>query len=207
MPLIIKKETKNYNLYVWDIKESYDDLLEMVKLNSAEIEAVNTYKSHQRKLQFLATRVILQKKYPNNVQIRYDKNGKPNLNNKKKISISHSYHYAGILLSDYDVGLDIELIKDKIIKIIPKFLSPKEQKFIQKNDLKTLYLCWGAKESVVKMKNNKNFIYNRDILINPFTKEEEGTFMADLKMENKLERIQFNYLIDKDLSIVWTINQ
>lgn len=207
MPLIIKKETNNYSLFVWEIRESYDDLMKVVKLNSTEIEAIDNFKSHQRKLQFLATRAILQKKYPSNVEILYDENGKPNLNNKKKISISHSYHFAGILLSDYDAGLDIELIKDKIIKIIPKFLSVKEQEFIHRNDLKTLYLCWGAKESVVKMKNNKNFIYNRDILINPFTQHDEGEFEANLITGSNHEKVQFSYLVNKDLSIVWTINQ
>jgi len=206
MPIITDKINEHYRLLIWEINEDYLTLFNHIHLNQNEKESVSGFKSMQRRLQYLATRAIVQHLYGKNVKIVYDKNGKPGLTNNKKISISHSQNFAGVIVSDFDAGIDIEIVQSKIVRIIPKFLSDEEQKNFHLNDLKSLFLCWGAKESVVKMKNNKNYIYNRDIIVNPFTLKGEGNFDATLREDSKTEQIHFNYQISNDLITVWTIN-
>ncbi len=46
----------------------------------------------------------------------YDDLGKPHLKNGKNISITHSFIFTAIILSDDKVGIDIEKRRDKILK-------------------------------------------------------------------------------------------
>jgi phosphopantetheinyl transferase len=48
----------------------------------------------------------------------YDE-GKPHLKDDKYISISHSHHFSAIIVSK-SVGIDIELQREKIIRIADK---------------------------------------------------------------------------------------
>ncbi len=59
-----------------------------------------------------------------------DDHGKPYLVNfDYEISLSHSYDYAAVMISkDKKVGVDIELMKEKIDLIKHKFLSVEELK-------------------------------------------------------------------------------
>ena len=52
----------------------------------------------------------------------YDELGKPHLKNGSNISITHSFNFTAIILSDRKVGIDIEKRRDKILKIANKFI-------------------------------------------------------------------------------------
>ena len=98
---------------------------------------------------FLAVRKLLNIENPD-ININYDKNGKPYLNNNKGISISHSNELVGIGLSnEIDFGIDIQIKTDKIFNIQNKFLSKNELLQVESiNDLESLTKIWSAKESI-----------------------------------------------------------
>ena len=67
----------------------------------------------------MATRKLLALENPD-YKITYDNNGKPSLNSKYNISISHSHEIAALAISDNSkIGLDVQLNENKIFNIHP----------------------------------------------------------------------------------------
>ena len=69
------------------------------ELNSDEKKILKLKKSNLLKEQFLATRKVLAREN-SNYKITYNNNGKPSLNSKYNISISHSHDIAALVISD-----------------------------------------------------------------------------------------------------------
>ncbi len=76
---------------------------------------------HQRG--FLSVRKLMQEAGYNDLDLYYDEFGKPHLKDDKYISITHSHHFSAIIISDESVGIDIELQREKIIRIADKFVD------------------------------------------------------------------------------------
>ncbi len=53
----------------------------------------------------------------------YDEFGKPHLKDDKYISITHSFNFSGIIVSENKVGIDIEKQRPIITKIASKFVG------------------------------------------------------------------------------------
>ena len=69
----------------------------------------------------------------------YDEFGKPHLKDGKCISITHSFIFSGVIVSDKEVGIDIEKQREKISIIAKKFvdyefnyLKTEDDKYINK---------------------------------------------------------------------------
>ncbi|MEZ4874366.1 MAG: 4-phosphopantetheinyl transferase [Flavobacteriaceae bacterium] len=77
----------------------------------------------------------------------YDDNGKPHLRDGKKISITHSYVFSAIIISDAEVGIDIEMQRPKILKIAHKFTPIEEYRTLVNEEalIRKLTMVWGAK--------------------------------------------------------------
>lgn len=172
---------------IWKIEESADELLAQLQLKEHEISYLNSLISDKRNLHWLSTRVLLRKMLDTNeyIDCQVDDSGKPYLTNFPHfISLSHSYDYAAVMLSEKKaVGIDIELIKDKIERIANKFMSAKELKFMsEKQRIEQLYVCWCAKEAIYKLHGKKNVSFIENIELCPFVFEGEGSFNAKLNL-------------------------
>ena len=98
------------------------------ELNSDDKNLLKLKKSNILREQFLATRKVLALEN-SDYKITYDNNGKPSLNSKYNISISHSHEIAAIAISDNSkIGLDVQLKESKIFNLQDKFLNPKSEK-------------------------------------------------------------------------------
>ena len=114
---------------------------------------------------FLAVRKLLKIENPD-ININYDKNGKPYLNKNKGISISHSNKMVGIGLSnEIDFGIDIQIKTDKIFNIQNKFLSKKEILQLTSKNIESLTKIWSAKESIYKLLGKKGVSFSSDLEI------------------------------------------
>jgi len=150
---------QNINPYtrlgVWHIAELESFFTQEVPLQR------NITHPHKR-LQHLAGRFLLKELYPNFPYelIRIADTRKPFLENEAyHFSISHCGDYAAVIVSSRNrVGVDVELISNKVEKVQHKFLSVAEQEMIstlvQGNSFdhhtKLLTLSWGIKESLFK---------------------------------------------------------
>lgn len=97
----------------------------------------------------------------NSKKIQFNKNeyGKPYIENMEKFlfNISHSGEYIVVAISDSEVGIDIEEIKDiEYIDIARNFFSSEESDYIigsnKKNGLERFYDVWTLKEAFIKFK-------------------------------------------------------
>ncbi len=94
----------------------------------------------------LLDRVLRQ--YKINDEIVYNEYGKPYLcGNKFYFNISHSYEYTVLVISDREVGVDIEKITFKE-RVIDRVCTLEEKKLI-KNSIDFIVM-WVKKESYVK---------------------------------------------------------
>lgn len=128
----------------------------------------------KRDLERSGTRLLLSRMISASADcLYYDLMGKPFLKARAEhISISHSHDYLGILLNDkQNTGLDIELIRDKVLNIQQKFLSPAELTFAN-NDVERLVTMWAAKEALYKIYGLKEIEFKTNIFLNEFSGDE-----------------------------------
>ena len=108
----------NTSVYLWKINEEISDLKQHLLLTEISTNRLAKMKSESHIKGFLAVRKLLNTIDYTDSDLYYDSFGKPLLKNGKNISISHSHEFACIIISDKNVGIDIELKNEKILKNI-----------------------------------------------------------------------------------------
>lgn len=198
MSLVYHKELDQFTSFaIWKIEENAEELLAQLQLKHHEISYLDTLINGKRNLHWLSTRVLLRKmmKTDDYIDCQIDSSGKPYLANFPHfISLSHSFDYAAVMISENRaVGIDIELIKDKIERIAHKFMSNDELEFISKDRIEHLYACWCAKEAIYKLHGKKNISFLDHIRIKPFKYSGTGTFEASLDTLNSINSYTVHY--------------
>jgi phosphopantetheinyl transferase len=134
----------------------------------------------------------------------YDEFGKPHIKPQGcsikdvHISISHSHEFSAIVISDENIGLDIEILKEKTLKIAPRFMDVSHLENLNEEEkTKKATVVWGIKESIFKVKNEVGISFTDHIFETPFSFEDKKT-TATLKLNNKEEKfkIQFDSIED-----------
>ena len=172
MPLLLKKEENNNTILVWEISEPLENLISL----SSNIDCSHL-KSDKRKKEFLACRILLNH-FDENLKISYSENGSPNLNNHQYISVSHSGDLVCIIISDKKIGIDIEQISDKSLRLKEKFINSHHTKLNKEKST----LIWCIKESVFKFHEIGNVDFKKDVFVPKFILEESGEI--DIQFKN-----------------------
>ena len=164
--------------------------LQKLKLNDYDSKILKSKKTDLHVEQFLSIRKLLELENTN-FKIKYDKSGRPSINSKLNISISHSKEVAGIVLSNSSkMGIDIQTTESKILKIKNKFLNDLDSLNTEyKSDINYLIMIWTAKESIYKAIGIKGISFSENIVINRVLKKEkkgEGYYI------NGNEKTKFN---------------
>lgn len=165
-------------LYIWKIEESEVELADSVTLTGHCQNRFNGMKSEMHRKGFLSIRHLLKEASYTDFDLRYDEAGKPHLKDGKFISITHSHHFTGIIISEAEeVGIDIEMQRDKILKIAHKFTPIEEYKTIANVSalMQKLTIVWGAKESLYKIYAQKGLSFLHHINVKDFTFADEQT--------------------------------
>lgn len=174
----------NTTVYVWKITESEAWLRTGLKLSENSINRLFTMSSELHRRGFLSIRHLLRAAGYTDQNLYYSDEGKPHLDDDKYISITHSYEFTAIIVSEQPVGIDIEKLREKIQRIAPKFIGYEEE-FVSKTveKIKPLTVIWGAKESMYKLYGTKGLGFKANCYVEPFKLELEHT-MARLVYEN-----------------------
>ncbi|WKD85760.1 hypothetical protein KCTC32516_01106 [Polaribacter huanghezhanensis] len=172
--IIVNNATK---VLIWKIEESFKELSFGIHLTDKNQERLDSMKSELHQRGFLSIRHLLKEVGLVDADLIYDEFGKPHLKNGKFISITHSFTFTGIIVSDIPVGIDIEMQRDKILKIAHKFTPFQEYKTIANADalISKLTIVWGAKESLYKIYGKKKLRFLEHIYIEDFKFEDETT--------------------------------
>ncbi|MCK8142235.1 4'-phosphopantetheinyl transferase superfamily protein [Flavobacterium sp. I-SCBP12n] len=173
-------------ILVWKITESYQELLDTVVLNEKNSIRLAGMKSPLHQRAFLSVRKLFHLAGYTDFDLYYDEFGKPHLKDGKHISITHSHEFSAIILSDETVGIDMELQRDKIIKIADKFCDSEFQYLIDNEEyIRKLTVIWGAKEAIFKIRNEKGISFKNHIKVNAF----------DLETKEAISELHFDRLI------------
>lgn len=204
MPLYKKFNIgQSAQVLIWQIAESFEDLFDEVYLKDISLVRVNNMKALSHQKGFLSVRKLLQEVGYTDEDLFYDETGKPNLIDGKLISITHSFEFSAIIISQQVAGIDLEMQREKIITIAEKFMDTeydflpqeKDTDFIQKSTV-----IWGVKESIFKIENQVGISFKDHISVFPF-EMSDGKTSAILTFENQVKefRIQFeiveNYIV------------
>ena len=157
-------------LLVWSIDESKAELCCNIVLTEQSQQRINSMKSELHQRAFLSVRQLLLQLGYTDADLYYDASGKPHLTDGKCISISHSHQLAVVIVSNQAVGVDVELVREKVAKIGPKFCASELQYLAPdlSTEIQRLTVIWGAKEAVYKIVNREGISFNHHIFVAPF---------------------------------------
>ena len=94
--------------------------------------------------------------------VEHNEDGKPMIEGYH-ISISHTLGYVAVILSrDYEVGVDIEYVSDRVNRISSRFVRDDEV-FA---DTKDKLIAWCAKETMYKLFSSEHLAL-KDIKVDP----------------------------------------
>lgn len=191
--LTVDKKTK---VLIWKIEESFDELNTDVILTENSQTRLDGMKSELHQRGFLSVRHLLKEAGYTDADLYYDEFGKPYLKDGKHISITHSFTFSGLIISeDKHVGIDIEKQRDKILKIAHKFTPFEEYKTIANHDalVSKLTIVWGAKESLYKIYGKKKLLFLHHIYIEDFRFADRKT-IGEIRYEGEISQHKIHFL-------------
>jgi phosphopantetheinyl transferase len=202
MPLVYQQNINAVSrMGVWHIAET-EAFFSAVPLHKEITHA------HKR-LQHLAGRFLLRELYPDFPLdlIKIAQTRKPFLEDEAyHFSISHCRDYAAVLISkEQRAGVDIELVNEKIDRIMPKFLTGAEAALIVPGQLhKTATLFWSVKEAVYKWQGAGGTDFKKHIRIEKITGHaDEGVVLCLFKNEIAL---RVHYLFFNGNFLTWVLS-
>ena len=187
MDILFEKKEDDLIIQVWEINDSLQELK-----NICPKEYVPKYSNKKKEKENIATNIVLKKIDPK-IKLSYNKYNAPIISNGKNISISHSKKFLGIIISNKNVGIDLEEISDKALNVSSKFMN-------KTNSLtkEVATLIWSAKETIYKYHQKGGLDFKKDMKINPFILKEKGILSGSLRHKNILlqyKRIKNCFLV------------
>ena len=154
MPFYRDFTDNNASILFWKYDEN-DSFDHSVLIEPENLDRVKNY--HPKKIaEYLMIRQMLKNQLPEH-KILYKSIGQPYLFPKDFfISITHSYPFASLAISKKRVGIDIEKIMPKILRVKHKFLHPTEIPWtLNEDEVDFLTVIWVIKEALYKLHPSK----------------------------------------------------
>nr|WP_315219659.1 4'-phosphopantetheinyl transferase superfamily protein [uncultured Flavobacterium sp.] len=196
-------------ILVWKITESYEELFSKVTLKEKTQLRLSGMKSELHQRAFLSVRMLIQEVGFTDHDLHYDEFGKPHFDCQHHISITHSHHFAAIIISLETVGIDIELQRDKILRIADKFVETETSYLNTQNSsdlVRKLTVIWGAKEAIFKIRNEKGISFKDHIQVEAFSLDENQTH-ASLHFEGLIKDFEVNYVEIENFTLVYAFEK
>ncbi len=187
------------HLAIWSITEP-------VSFFETDVKLAVDIQNEERKIQHLAVRLLFKLMMPEadlNSMVMAD-NGKPYLQGVPfHFSFSHCKGYAAVAVSDTDpIGIDIEIIHPRILKVAHKFLNDAEKGMIsnlsEADQLKQMAFMWAAKEAMYKKHEQLGIDFARDFNVLEMAKEERGTLSAKILHKGIEQLVKLDYHFGSD---------
>lgn len=141
-------------------------------LMDEEFERLKMLHHPARRREFVATRVLRSMVFGNE-HILYNDIGAPFIKDEGFISISHAPHVVGLAFCKrFQIGLDLEPIREKAKLVKRKFLSSHEFKQLDTESILEMTKAWSGKEALYKLAERKGIIFAENLLLNKRDEEE-----------------------------------
>ncbi|TVP45499.1 MAG: 4'-phosphopantetheinyl transferase superfamily protein [Mongoliibacter sp.] len=190
------------------IEEVPDSMVDFLsfreKLSYANISRV------EKRVEWICARLAI-KKALDCISLPYpgffkDENGKSHpMDGYGYVSLSHTKGIAAAIFhKDMPVGVDLDYIREKVVRLGPKFLDKTEMDFLGNNP--ELYTtAWSAKESIFKCQGKRGVSLKNNIMLEPFSLEDKvikgkiyGTEFSDHHYRVKVEK-------ENDIIMTYTV--
>jgi len=199
MPVSVINDSISNDLLLWKLSETETQLSNLLNISLSSKSKLDLIKSSSQRRQFLGVQNLLNLHKIKNDMLSYDDNGKPHLLNNKFISISHSFDYCGVIVSNVKVGLDIEKFRSKILNISKKFVSESDLGLIKLNSIENVTKVWSIKEAVFKAFGHNEIDFKKNIIIKSvnkkFTKANVLIFKNEISENYSIEIFNFSEYI------------
>lgn len=212
MPLFLHRHLEPQGeLGIWQIYEDADFFLRELTLTPAEQAQLAQIKG-RRNTEWLAVRYLLHRMSGREVrgECLKDEYGKPYLSDSEyHISISHSHGLAAVIGAPVPVGIDIQLLVQKIGVLAPRFMHPDELDFLgRENRLEKLHIYWGAKEAMYKAYGRRELEFKDHLKLDPFTfNPEGGETLGYLQKDGMRTTFRVHFEMIGQYVLVWVIDQ
>ena len=91
------------------------------------------------------------------------------------------------------MGIDLEKLKEKTLKIAPRFMEVKHLENLSISEqIEKSTVIWGVKESIFKIKNEKGISFPEHIFEEEFDLKD-GKCEAELHFNNQIENFQIHF--------------
>ena len=213
MPLLKKWIQQDAIFGIWHVTEPFEWFRSRLTSPYPYNEELQKFKSDSRKLEYVATRVLLCELYGCETSIGHHDSGKPFLPEANTfITISHTQGYIAIgICPSAEIGIDIEYRSDRVQRIKNRFLSKEEIGWCSlptpSNTIEKLLLCWTAKETVYKVMNKEGVDFGSDITVHPFTPHQDEWFTATEGGAFSSKTHLLYYEINEHFACTWTVDK
>ncbi|MFK7811161.1 MAG: 4'-phosphopantetheinyl transferase superfamily protein [Maribacter sp.] len=194
-------------VYIWKIEESEKDLATGIELTPHCKNRMSGMKSEMHRRGFLSIRHLMAEAGYVDADLFYDEVGKPHLKDGKHISITHSNQFTGIIVSEKEeVGIDIEMQRDKILRIAHKFTPIEEYRTIANSEalIRKLTVVWGCKESLYKIYAEPGLSFINHIIIQDFSLNQNST-IGEVLYKGKSTNFDIQFLEFEGFTCVYAI--
>ncbi len=195
------------SVYIWKVTEPEIELAKDVVLTEHCQNRMDGMKSEAHRRAFLSIRHLMAEAGYVDHDLFYDDFGKPHLRDGKYISITHSHNFTGIIISETDeVGIDIEMQRDKILRIAHKFTPIEEYRTLANTEalMRKLTIVWGAKESLYKIYAQQGLSFLRHINVIDFSFEDTRT-VAEIMYQGKKSHYEVQFMEFEGFTCVYAL--
>jgi len=203
MPLVFNKDHHGSQIALWSIEEEEPFFAERIQYRSDSTHAV-------KRLQQLSSRYLLELMHPSFPfhQVEVSKTGKPFLSESVlHFSLSHCDGFsAAILGKNAPVGIDVERINPRILRVETKFLNANEYELLSgcNEESRVVYatLFWSIKETVFKWWGDGAVDFAEQIRIKKIDLLDQGQALIEFGTDSE-KRLFVDYIRYQDTWITY----
>ncbi|MBL7473924.1 4'-phosphopantetheinyl transferase family protein [Robertkochia sediminum] len=186
---------------IWKIEESVAELSRDITLTPNCEQRLSDMSSELHQRGFLSVRQLLKVAGYTPAELYYNCDGRPHLTDGKEISITHSFIFSGIIISDRPVGIDIEKQREKIGRIANKFVDY-EYSFLDNSHMRELTVVWCIKESLYKLFATRGLSFKQHTQVIPFHMDD-AVAKAWIKYRSDVRKYHLDFLEFEGFTAAW----
>ena len=207
MPLLYKQEGPHKaQMAVWQITESESELISRLTFCDAMDLQLKPITNPAKRLEWLASRLLIQELLQCPPALSYSLNGKPYLNGSDvHLSLSHTSGFAAVVVSPQKpTGIDIEYPSPRIAKLSSRFVNAAEEaQFELCGRERGCALVWCAKETLYKILDRPGVLFKEDMEIGGLSSSPSGTLASTVTFQDQRLSLVLQYRTTPDYYLVW----
>ncbi len=201
-----RSPNENTRLAVWHITEPESFF-------NGVVPAGKNIRHPHKRLQHMCGRYLLQYLVPHFpiADVVVIQSNKPFLpGHPYQFSISHCDDYAAAIVStEHPVGIDVETVEHRVLKIRHKFLTEREEIMLIKDcptlsDIQRLTLAWSAKETMFKWLGENGIDFKEHLMLNAFTGTHITGLIETTINRNPVRILSLCYAFMENIVLTWS---